>query len=49
VQAREALRQDLMRCRHRVSKLLLRHGRVYPATSGTWTAAHRDGRQFRLW
>jgi transposase len=42
VRAREALRQDLMRARHRVSKLLLRHGRVYPKDRGTWTVAHRD-------
>ena len=42
MRAREALRQDLMRCRHRVSKLLLRHGRVWPAERGTWTVAHRD-------
>ena len=26
VRAREAVRMDLMRCRHRLSKLLLRHG-----------------------
>jgi len=37
--AREQLRGDLMRCRHRVSKLLLLHGRVYPETS-TWTQRH---------
>ena len=42
VRAREALRQDLMRCRHRVSKLLLRQGRVWPAGRGTWTVAHRE-------
>ena len=42
VRAREALRQDLMRARHRVSKLLLRYGRVYPKERGTWTVAHRD-------
>ncbi len=30
-----------MRCRHRVSKLLLLHGRVYPETS-TWTVRHRQ-------
>ena len=42
VRAREAVRQDLMRCRHRVSKLLLRHGRVWPAERSTWTVAHRD-------
>jgi transposase len=42
VRAREALRQDLMRARHRVSKLLLRHGRIYPGPASTWTVAHRD-------
>jgi transposase len=39
--AREQVRSDLMRCRHRVSKLLLLHGRVYPETS-TWTQRHRQ-------
>jgi transposase len=39
--AREQLRRDLMRCRHRVSKLLLRHGRVFERDAGTWTQAHR--------
>src|SRR5206468_5972909 len=29
VRAREDVRRDLMRCRHRLSKLLLRHGIVY--------------------
>jgi transposase len=28
--AHDACRQELMRARHRVSKMLLRHGRVYP-------------------
>jgi transposase len=37
--AREQVRGDLMRCRHRVSKLLLLHGRVYEA--GAWTKTHR--------
>jgi transposase len=37
--AREHVRGDLMRCRHRVSKLLLLHGRVYDG--GAWTKAHR--------
>ncbi len=37
--AREDARTDLMASRHRLSKLLLRHGYVY--TGGTaWTAAH---------
>jgi transposase len=39
--AREQVRSDLMRCRHRVSKLLLLHGRVYPEPS-TWTRRHRQ-------
>ncbi|MGD0998902.1 MAG: IS110 family transposase [Thermoleophilia bacterium] len=38
--AREQLRGDLMAARHRVSKLLLRHGRVWERESGTWTQAH---------
>ena len=39
--AHDALRRDLMTARHRVSKMLLRHGRVYPERS-TWTKAHRS-------
>jgi transposase len=39
--AREQVRGDLMRCRQRVSKLLLLHGRVYPESS-TWTQRHRQ-------
>jgi transposase len=35
----EQAKGDLMRARHRVSKLLLRHGRVWD--KGTWTQAHR--------
>ncbi len=38
--AHDACRRDLMNARHRVSKMLLRHGRVYPKPT-TWTAAHR--------
>jgi len=40
VRAREDVRGDLMRARHRVSKLLLRQGIVYPG-SKTWTATHQ--------
>ena len=36
---REQARRDLMRSRHRVSKLLLLHGRVYDGSS--WTVRHR--------
>jgi transposase len=39
--AREQVRADLARVRHRVSKLLLRHGRVFERGSGTWTQQHR--------
>jgi transposase len=48
MRAHDACRRDLMTARHRVSKMLLRHGRVYPQES-TWTAAHRRwiaGQQF---
>ncbi len=38
VRAREDARADLMRARHRLSKLLLRYGRVYD--KGAWSAAH---------
>jgi transposase len=40
VRAREAVRVDLMRCRHRLSKLLLRHGIRFDA-GRTWTDRHR--------
>ena len=38
VRAREDARGELMRARHRLSKLLLRHGLVYEASA--WTGAH---------
>ncbi len=38
VRAREDTRGELMRARHRLSKLLLRHGLVYD--SSAWTGAH---------
>jgi transposase len=41
VRAREDVRGDLMRARHRVSKLLLRHGIVYPSRR-TWTKVHEQ-------
>lgn len=40
MRAREQLRSDILRARHRVSKLLLLHGRVY-SESSTWTKRHR--------
>jgi transposase len=40
VRAHDACRRDLMNARHRVSKMLLRHGRVYPKPSA-WTQEHR--------
>jgi transposase len=39
VRAREASRSDLLRARHRLSKLLLRHGIVYSGGKA-WTGAH---------
>lgn len=39
VRAREDARGDLMRCRHRLSKLLLRQGIVYSG-GAAWTGAH---------
>ena len=41
VRAREAVRVDLMRCRHRLSKLLLRHGIQFD-DGPAWTQRHRD-------
>jgi transposase len=41
MRAHDACRRDLMNARHRISKMLLRHGRVYPKPS-TWTVAHRN-------
>jgi transposase len=41
VRARDAVRMDLMRCRHRLSKLLLRHG-VRFDDGNAWTQRHRD-------
>jgi len=40
VRAREAVRQDLMRCRHRLSKLLLRRGIRFD-DGPTWNDRHR--------
>jgi transposase len=42
VRARDAVRQDLMRCRHRLSKLLLRYGIRFD-DGPTWTDRHRAG------
>lgn len=42
VRAREDIRGDLMRSRHRLNKLLLRHGVRYDDTASSWTQRHRD-------
>jgi transposase len=42
VRAREDLRGDLMRARHRLSKLLLRHDVRYEDTTSAWTQRHRS-------
>jgi transposase len=41
VRARDAVRVDLMRCRHRLSKLLLRHGIRFD-DGRAWTDRHRS-------
>jgi transposase len=41
VRAREDIRGDLMRARHRLSKLLLRHDIRYEDSASAWTQAHR--------
>jgi transposase len=41
VRARDAVRMDLMRARHRLSKLLLRHGIRFD-DGQAWTQRHRD-------
>jgi transposase len=42
VRAREDLRGDLMRARHRLGKLLLRHDVRYDGEGDNWTRRHRD-------
>ncbi len=41
VRAREDIRGDLMRARHRMSKLLLRHDVRYDGSAAAWTTQHR--------
>lgn len=42
VRAREDVRGDLMRARHRLSKLLLRHDVRFDGAGGAWTRRHRQ-------
>jgi transposase len=42
VRAREDIRVDLMRARHRLSKLLLRRELYYPGPGSAWTRRHRE-------
>ena len=42
VRAREDIRGDLMRARHRLGKLLLRHDVRYEERASAWTVAHRE-------
>lgn len=41
VRAREDVRGDLMRARHRMSKLLLRHEIIFEGPGSNWTTRHR--------
>jgi transposase len=38
---REVAKEDLLRCRHRLSKVLLRRGFVYSGGKKAWRQAHR--------
>jgi transposase len=42
VRAREDVRVDLMRARHRLSKVLLRRELYHPGSGNAWTAQHRE-------
>ncbi|MHB8491600.1 MAG: IS110 family RNA-guided transposase [Solirubrobacteraceae bacterium] len=42
VRAREDVRGDLMRARHRLSKLLLRHDVAFDGPGSNWSATHRE-------
>lgn len=42
VRAREDVRQDLMRARHRLAKLLLRHDVRFPGPGRAWSKCHRE-------
>jgi transposase len=42
VRAREDVRGDLMRARHRLGKLLLRHDIAFEGPGSTWTKVHRE-------
>jgi transposase len=42
VRCREDLRGDLMRARHRLSKLLLRHELRFPGPGKSWTRGHHE-------
>lgn len=42
VRAREDVRADLMRARHRLGKLLLRRELYFPGRARPWTVQHRD-------
>jgi transposase len=42
VRSREDLRVDLMRCRARIAKFLLRRELYYPLPGNTWTKRHRN-------
>jgi transposase len=48
VRCREDLRQDLQRSRHRLGKMLLRHGRVY-REGNAWTGRHHQWLQELVW
>ena len=47
MRCREDVREDLLRSRHRLAKLLLRRGRIY--TGRAWTQVHREWLRSLVW
>jgi transposase len=49
LRCREDIRADLRRCRHRLSKFLLRHGRRFTATKKAWSNRHDHWLRAQTW
>ena len=49
LRCREDIRADLLRARHRLSHVLLRHGRRFTATKRAWTKRHAEWLQAQRW
>lgn len=49
LRCREAIRADLLRARHRLSKFLLRHDRRFPGPTKAWTPRHSAWLRTQQW